>query len=389
MERLIIKNFGPITDLDIEVGKITVFIGEQATGKSTVAKVIEIFSNTYRFYLDDTSVWLKNVFKSYGLDTFLRNTSYFQYYTKHFEFTAIWSDGFSVQFEPKSEDFKKLINDEIKKPNDFLEESFENYKNSDNSDKTQFRYISIHIPTERGLQSIFSLGKDSISNFSDKLYSYFSRVDKIFKKYATFKLNSFDATYKNESGTSFFNTPNQENYFELSLAASGIKSLIPIELLINFYSIKENIDVHSYSDTKSLARFIIEEPEQNLFPKTQKRLVEFLIQSANQNENCFILPTHSPYILTALENPMYAFSLASKTSDEKLLKQIEALLPRNTWLDPNEVSVYLFEKGGARNILSKENGIIDKDAIDGASDEVNMVFDELIKVELKIEAKNG
>ena len=41
-EKLIIKNFGPIKSVDLDLGKITVLIGEQATGKSTVAKVLSI-----------------------------------------------------------------------------------------------------------------------------------------------------------------------------------------------------------------------------------------------------------------------------------------------------------------------------------------------------------
>ena len=41
-EKLIIKNFGPIKSVDLDLGKITVLIGDQATGKSTVAKVLSI-----------------------------------------------------------------------------------------------------------------------------------------------------------------------------------------------------------------------------------------------------------------------------------------------------------------------------------------------------------
>ena len=40
MERLILKNFGPIPELDIELKKINLFIGEQGVGKSTIAKVL-------------------------------------------------------------------------------------------------------------------------------------------------------------------------------------------------------------------------------------------------------------------------------------------------------------------------------------------------------------
>lgn len=43
MERLIVRNFGPIKDVDIEIPRLLVFIGDQASGKSTLAKLIYIF----------------------------------------------------------------------------------------------------------------------------------------------------------------------------------------------------------------------------------------------------------------------------------------------------------------------------------------------------------
>ena len=42
--RLIIKDFGPISSADIEIGKFTVVIGTQGTGKSSLAKLFSMFS---------------------------------------------------------------------------------------------------------------------------------------------------------------------------------------------------------------------------------------------------------------------------------------------------------------------------------------------------------
>lgn len=46
-EKLTIRNFGPIIDMSFEFKKINIFIGDQGTGKSTVAKVIVSIQNTY------------------------------------------------------------------------------------------------------------------------------------------------------------------------------------------------------------------------------------------------------------------------------------------------------------------------------------------------------
>ena len=44
----------------------------------------------------------------------------------------------------------------------------------------------------------------------------------------------------------------------------------------------------------------LEEPELNLFPPTQVALVEKLIEyNAEREDGCFLLATHSPYIVTA------------------------------------------------------------------------------------------
>ena len=43
MQKIIIKNFGPVKDAEIEIKKVLILIGEQASGKSTIAKLIYFF----------------------------------------------------------------------------------------------------------------------------------------------------------------------------------------------------------------------------------------------------------------------------------------------------------------------------------------------------------
>jgi predicted ATPase len=45
MQRIVIKNFGPIKDVDIPIHDFMIFIGPQASGKSTIAKAIYFFRN--------------------------------------------------------------------------------------------------------------------------------------------------------------------------------------------------------------------------------------------------------------------------------------------------------------------------------------------------------
>ena len=45
MQKIIVKQLGPVRDLEMEVKDFNLLIGEQATGKSTVAKAVYFFRN--------------------------------------------------------------------------------------------------------------------------------------------------------------------------------------------------------------------------------------------------------------------------------------------------------------------------------------------------------
>ena len=70
MARLIIRNIGPIKNVDIELNKVNVFIGEQSSGKSTIAKIISFCS-----WLEKT-VNKDNVFFGQGKEAFRRLQAY-------------------------------------------------------------------------------------------------------------------------------------------------------------------------------------------------------------------------------------------------------------------------------------------------------------------------
>ena len=59
VERLEIKKFGPIIDVDIELKPIMVFIGNQATGKSTISKLIALFRG-WEFIFNEKQFHNKN-----------------------------------------------------------------------------------------------------------------------------------------------------------------------------------------------------------------------------------------------------------------------------------------------------------------------------------------
>ncbi|WP_375558843.1 AAA family ATPase [Bernardetia sp. OM2101] len=56
MEKLIVKNFKAIEYAEIEVNDLTFFIGQQASGKSTLAKLIYFFKTLGKYLTDEILV---------------------------------------------------------------------------------------------------------------------------------------------------------------------------------------------------------------------------------------------------------------------------------------------------------------------------------------------
>ncbi|HEX2900773.1 MAG TPA: AAA family ATPase, partial [Bacteroidia bacterium] len=73
MEKITIKGFGPIKDAEIEVKKLLVLIGEQASGKSTIAKLIYFFKSLPDEIL---KAYLSSDHEQIQLESFVKDTVY-------------------------------------------------------------------------------------------------------------------------------------------------------------------------------------------------------------------------------------------------------------------------------------------------------------------------
>ena len=118
---------------------------------------------------------------------------------------------------------------------------------------------------------------------------------------------------------------------------------------------------------------IVEEPEQNLFPNSQQMVINSLIEYNNSTkENKLIISTHSPYILSSLNNSILAEEVFKKTG-----KTIDSYNDKNR-IAFAEVSAYKFECGRICSIKDVETNLIYADAIDECSDNINYNFDKLL-----------
>lgn len=390
-EKLIIKNFGPIKSVDLDLGKMTVLIGEQATGKSTIAKVLAVcrYFSYVSEKLENNDDYFSIGLDNWGIGNFIKSDTYIKYSCGNYSLEGFSTKGdfdtwvdkkmqekyfINLILTPISSQFKELLF----KFNKHKTETRFNYEIPSvfyQNDVSKVMNNPFYLPTERGLQSIFSLGKNSIQNISDSLFNQFARLDQIARLFNNeTSIEPLNISYKNVDGKGFVKKDNDENFYSLYNAASGYQSTIPVVLLIKYYA----------EFKKKKKTFIIEEPELNLFPKAQKKLIEFFVESLNQFGHSFLLPTHSPYTLTSLENLMYAYKLGNLKSGI-YKEEVSKIVEEKYWLNPEEVSVYYLNGEEAIDILDKNEALINKDYIDSVSEITNKEFDSLMAIEVQFE----
>ena len=402
-EKLIIKNFGPIKSISLDLGKFNVLIGEQATGKSTVAKVLAVCRYFSYIALDSTEDYGESRFSegltAWGLNEALKEDSLIIYECRHYSLTVnqipniikgnvIQSFNnlklrerfnFRPSLKAVSPEFKALLVElkKIWRPTLRVAGVLENRLPTSffQNDVAAVMDNPFYLPAERGLQSIFSLGRSSIENISDSLFNQFARLDQITRLFKNDTIiEPLQIVYKNVEGRGYIRKNNEEEFYSLYNAASGYQSTIPVVLLSKYYS-----EIRQKSKT-----FFIEEPELNLFPNAQQKLMQYLVDSVINYKNSILLTTHSPYILSSLNNLMYSYQIG-QLHKEKVNEVIE----EKYWINPKDVSAYLLKYDGTQkgvvheDILDKD-GMIKADKIDGVSAILNSDFNAIMDIELNI-----
>jgi predicted ATP-dependent endonuclease of OLD family len=146
---------------------------------------------------------------------------------------------------------------------------------------------------------------------------------------------------------------------EIPIASSMVKELAPLVLYLRYLA-------------RSGELLIIDEPEMNLHPVAQVKIIEFLSMLVNAGLRVLIT-THSTYVVDHLTNLIEAAKHANQDAIEEkfLLEQKEAFIA------PENVSVYLVEDGKAKDVLTPQ-GTIDWKTFSDVTAYVNRVHFELL-----------
>ena len=119
--------------------------------------------------------------------------------------------------------------------------------------------------------------------------------------------------------------------------------------------------------------YFLEEPEAHLFPMSQKHIVSLMAIMYNYSHS-MVITTHSPYILSAINNLI----LACDTFTEENKEELYTLVDKDMLIKLEDVSAYTVEDGVLKSIVDKENRLIGMNIIDSVSDDFSRVFDDLL-----------
>lgn len=402
-EKLIIKNFGPIKSVELELGRFNILIGEQATGKSTVAKVLAVcryFSYIYIADLFDSfdGPFVKGL-EAWGLLESVTKKSEIYYECIDYSVTVKYTSKqvevsrskksdelgnpviintqeehylFEPFVVPKSIEFEKLVREfdkikpDLSKTNIvYIPTSF--YLN----DVKNVLDNPFYLPTQRGLQSIFDIGQNSIRNLSSALFNQLSKMDGIARQFKqeTY-IEPLDIYYVNRDGHGFIRKANETNWYSLYNAASGYQSMIPIVLAVKHYE-----------QRKRKKTFLVEEAEQNLFPSAQNKLMQYLVEHINGSGSSLFVTTQSPYVLASINNFIYAYNVGVEH------ESVNKVIDKKYWLNPDLVSAYrMLSDGTCKNIIDEELREIIVDEIDEVSKNIiNKDYDRILDIKFGVD----
>ena len=413
MSKIRVKNFGPIKDGLLEDGewidikKVTVFVGNQGSGKSTIAKLISTFAWIEKALVrgDYNKKWFErkdiNRFKSQFLpyhrlgfadskkdDTYLKPDSIVEYQ----------GDAYHIKYEKGAMSVSEIANGGYSLP--------------------QVMYV----PAERNfLTYIKDAGELRLSEALRDFNTEYEKAKNNLKDFVL-PINNAEVEYNKQYDNLYLR--GKDYKVEITEAASGFQSFVPLYLVSNFLaesvkisgskekmSSKERLrfekGVQEIWDNKNLtdeqravalsalsSKFnkssfinIVEEPEQNLFPSSQWEMLQSLLKFNNMNiGNKLILTTHSPYLISYLTLSIKAGLLNEKIQTDSLKFELEKIISLNSVINSNDLSIYeLDEKNGTIHFLETCNGLpSDENMLNEKLDEGNEIFAKLLEIQKQL-----
>jgi len=415
MEKIVIENFLVLKKVELEVNKINIIIGSQASGKSLVAKLLYFF----RSFLSKTFInSIKELQNKKDLER-LGLMNFERFFPKY-----AWK-GQSFNIIYTVDDFEVTVSNSKNKPIklDYSSNLITLHKKTKNAFKKAQEYRFTQESALGSLKFFFDPLDHAVKNtllisssncFKNSLFipasrSFFANLQKNVFSFLASNIDidpfikDFGSQYEQakrfhpteilvNSGMNIDVYQKVEKIIEqilvgkyvqindkdwikntgkminLSNASSGQQEALPMLLILSIWPF-----IRGKQST-----FFIEEPEAHLFPISQKYIVSLMSLIHNEFNNNLIITTHSPYILTAFNN----YILASDVINKKGKKAVRKIVDPSFAVNFDDVGAYTIKDGELSNIMDKENRLIGSSVIDSVSEEFDDIFDSLITLQM-------
>lgn len=318
-EYITIKEFGPLKNIEnLEIRPFTVLIGESASGKSTLMKVVAMMRYIYKMANIRSYLYRSNITKSpfrIRLDTMMKRQGMTKMFTKDSLIV------YRVQMDDEVSYEVRIENGSLKKTVVIESHHLMLCKDSFVSENRNI------IPT--WVQTSWVNKGATLGFYFHETNEDFGRASKDDKELVLdFVGMKMVITHPKGKPTRYQIVPidNHHAPIELTEASSGIQTSAPLALIVDYFAKEfsfkdafrrsvmdylyeeENIQkFNSVVEPTALTKVVdihIEEPELSLFPDAQCKLVENLIFTATHSKDdrlvTLMLATHSPYILNYL-----------------------------------------------------------------------------------------
>ncbi|MDM1395589.1 AAA family ATPase [Myroides odoratimimus] len=467
MAKLKIKNFGPIKegvvdgDGYIDTKKVTVFIGNQGSGKSTVAKLISTFSWLEKAFVKEN----EEITEDLSLETL---SEYLNYQNISQYFILDKTGNVITEFDYQGE----KVNITLKDNKVSLEEN----------KSTEYNMPKImYVPSDRNFISAVENFRE-LKGLSTMMYLFAAEFDKALKDSVDslqLPIGNVQFHYESTSRTSFIGE-GEKYKIKLSEASSGYQSLVPLYIVSSYLTrlVKLERDenrmllsggIHKYlslseeevamikykesiklekeeiiskmeklvkesennlrktpkerlsvinSNYKNIIRYsqrldeiwkiemdffknknlnilkpylyhsflnIVEEPEQNLYPSSQRIMLNSLLALNNElDENRLVITTHSPYLINYLTLAVKGKMVLDTIGDnQEKRERFHKIVPEESVINGEELVIYqLDEKEGTIRKLDTYKGMpSDENWLNEQLGEFNDDYATLLEIE--------
>ena len=433
MQRIEIKNFGPIEELSLDVKDFMLFIGPQASGKSTIAKTIFFFKSLnddlVKYFIlafenkDFTNavgayskVIRKKFLDYFGTSRHLSTLHLKYYYSDNTWINISLEEGTGYITNSFSETFKDAVKD--------LARSAENIHKSivpkDSSLLTSKDLLQIESRKRAFIAQItkdchglfgderelifIPAGRSLLATLADQLQFIQPRKLDFLMRIFVERINILKPMFS-QSLNEIIKTRRLLTQSKIDMNRTKLAEEIIGKILKGKYQFDEDGDKIYMDDSNKFVRLsfassgqqealwillllfiivleqqnvfiVIEEPEAHLFPEAQKEIVALIALLSNMQQSQVIITTHSPYILASVNNLILAHKVGTRFP-EKVASKVN----KHLWINRDKIFAAMVQSGKVTEIIDPEFDIIQQEHIDSVSRIINEEFDYLYQYE--------